>query len=313
MTSPSLTRKALDESKRRHERTIGADWRYPEFFNFLQVSPSYRLAHRIATGRLDRRAATLPMDFAVVEETYRAFGDVTQAYYWDWWIKTAQYQFNMSVPATPKTLLKLDLRQDVAESDIALAKRAVEDHLTVDRLAQGTPSTLLIALPLHPDRRTMLQIMKAMVEKAYADEAVSKGLAPYAMIKNKMRKATVDKARQVLRAQAARPKEKLFIIGNLTQVSPKNYTDPNEKRASVDVQRRVMEILTSRHLHRAYLLAENAARGRFPCLDQLPEDPNRPKFDYRVLHNLYKSHGKWLEAERERLKALMAKKSAQQT
>ena len=41
-----------------------------------------------------------------------------------------------------------------------------------------------------------------------------------------------------------------------------------------------MEITTSRQLRRAYVMAEWAARGVFPCLKPLPKDPSRPKMDF---------------------------------
>jgi hypothetical protein len=64
-----------------------------------------------------------------------------------------------------------------------------------------------------------------------------------------------------------------------------------------------MEILTSRHLHRAYLLAENAARAKFPSLDPLPPDTARPGFDYFQLNRQMRAYIKWAEAEIARLEA----------
>ena len=310
MLLSSLSPKALQESQRRHKPAIEANWRFKEFFNFLQVSPSYRLAHLIATGVRTKTSQPLPMDFDVVEATYNAFGDVYETYFWQWWVKTAQYQFNTSVPAEPRTVLKLDYRQEFTDKDLIRANNAIKDHFIIDRLAQGAPATLVVALPLNADPRKMLDMMKGVLEKAYADNAVTQGFEKYAMVPNKMRQATVDKAREVVRAQAARPNEMLYKIGNITNVSPSNYTDPEQKRAEVSDARLQMEILTSRQLHRAYLLAENAARGRFPTLDPLPEDPGRPKFDRRALHRIYKAHLTWLEGERERLKAILTEEAA---
>ena len=104
-------------------------------------------------------------------------------------------------------------------------------------------------------------------------------------------------ARTVLRTRAAHPDEYLFVIGNMAEVSPINETDPSEKRAHVLDKRRTMEIMTSRHLHRAYTLAENAARGRFPTLDPLPDDPARPKFDFKILLQDLEEHVAWLRRE----------------
>lgn len=126
-----------------------------------------------------------------------------------------------------------------------------------------------------------------------------------------MREQTLKVALRVLRARAALPNERLFVIGNKTNVSPANATSNFSQRARGEDsdKRKQMEILTSRHLHRAYLLAENAARGRFPTLDPLSDAPNRPQFDYKQLQIQFKEYLKWGEAEKARLKSIAAKQS----
>ena len=56
-----------------------------------------------------------------------------------------------------------------------------------------------------------------------------------------------------------------------------------------------LENMTSRLIRKAYRLAENAARGRFPSLDPLLAAPSRPKFDYEALHKAHEKHRKWLD------------------
>ena len=70
-----------------------------------------------------------------------------------------------------------------------------------------------------------------------------------------------------------------------------------------------MEIVTARHLQRAYIIAENAARGRFPCLEPLLEDPARPVFDYPQIGQQLREYIVWgkqyaaeIRARREREK-----------
>lgn len=311
MTRPQILFNAIAASRKRHELSVTSDWRYPRFLDFLQISPSYRLAHLLAAGKLKRRGLVLPADFSDVEKIYAAFGDVTRTYFWDWWLRTAQYQFGVSLKPEAKVLLKLNLKHEPSDEDIETAKSQLADYCYIDRPAQGNQALMVVALPVHTDRKTMLKAFERLLDENYGTQQKPVGIAPYSILRNKMRESTLQMALKVLRARAALPNERLFVIGNKTNVSPSQLTS-NEKmrtRGEDSDKRMKMEILTSRHLHRAYLLAENAARGRFPTLDALPDDPNRPNFDYKQLQNQFKEYLKWGETEKARLKAIAAKQS----
>jgi hypothetical protein len=212
-------------------------------------------------------------------------------------------------------LLKLDLHQQSSSLDVGRAQEALKDYLFVDRPAQSDPATLIAALPIHGDRKSMVRAFNKLLSPIYGTDKKPVRAVPYSVIQNKIRETTLLKALRVVRARGAaaaagdKKLKRLFVIGNDKDVSPKNKT--NEQTASVDAkdQKRHMAILTSRQLHNAYLLAENAARGRFPCLDRLPDDPARPKFDYAAMHRDAKSRLRWMKAELEKLKALRAARS----
>ena len=246
----------------------------------------------------------LPADFSDVEKTYAAFGDVTRTYFWDWWLKAAQYQFGVSLKPEAKVLLKLDLKSQPSDEDIETAKSQLADYCYIDRPAQGNQALMVVALPVHTDRKTMLKAFERLLDENYGTKQKPVGVAPYSIIRNKMRESTLKVALKVLRARAALPNERLFVIGNKTNIAPYHaITDLKQRIRGADSHSRMnMEILTSRHLHRAYLLAENAARGRFPTLDPLPNDPKRPQFDYKQLQLQFKEYLKWGEAEKKRLK-----------
>ena len=304
LSRAQITEQAALLSRQKYELSVVADWRYRQFFSFLQISPSYRQAHLIAVGELDRAAQPLPSDFGLVETTYRAFGDVSRTYFWDWWLSKAQYQFGVSAAPKAKALLRVDMRQPVTEEMIAATHGELDEFVLVDRPAQGSLATLVLAIPLQNDRKALLKQVSHLIDAAYGKEREQQGIAPYHMVRNKMREQTLIMAMRVLRARAARPKDKLFVIGNLTNVSPAHWSDAKLKRDKVEANKREnMEILTSRHLHRAYLIAENAARGKFPSLEPLPPDTARPSFDYVQLNRQLKSYIKWAEGEVATLEA----------
>ena len=283
-------------SRNRYELQITADWRYEQFFNFLQVSPSYRLAHLIATAKVDKLAVKRPKDFAVVEKTYEAFGDVWEIVFWTWWIKRAQYQFGISVTPTVHAIATVQVGAEVSKDAVAKAQDELEQYLLADRLAEGKPASLIVAVPLHGDRRKILNQFSEMLDKFYKPTEHQCGIAHYQVNRNKIREQTLKNARRVLRARAALPKKPLFVIGNKSKIAPAYETD-EKKPLRNDECRRLMEILTSRQLHRAYLYAEHAARGNFPCLDPLPKDNKRPDFNYISLHRQLKAQIRWLASE----------------
>ena len=294
MASPETLVRLTRASRRDHGLAVELDWRYPQLFDYLQVSPSYRLAHLIATGRLVRDARPLPADFDEVERTYAAFGSVYRCFFSEWWIKTAQFRFGASAKPKVRGFMKLTHGEKV---DAMRAKRIgarVEQYLAEQRPTEGLPAAVLVAIPVSHDRRRMLRAVAAMIERELGPEREQKGVVEAKLIDNKIRERTLITAMQVLQARAAVPHEKLYRIGNHLRIAPRYWTDPNRPRSDdQDVNRRLMEIVTARQLKRAYLLAENAARGRFPSLDPLPPDPARPSFDYVALSKQYASYIAW--------------------
>jgi len=70
-----------------------------------------------------------------------------------------------------------------------------------------------------------------------------------------------------------------------------------------------MAIVTSRQLQRALILAENAARGKFPSFDAVaPVD-----FNVMELRSSIILHRDWMKAELARLKAILAKQNNKQS
>ncbi len=94
---------------------------------------------------------------------------------------------------------------------------------------------------------------------------------------SRVREHTVEQALRLIHKQIGAPYLRLFVLGQRAGISPVHNTDENVARRNA-AGRDVMDIMTSQRLQRAYRLAEHAARGRFPCLDPLDDDPGRPVF-----------------------------------
>ena len=304
MLKPERLEKLLTISRNRYQLQITADWRYEQFFNFLQISPSYRLAHEIASGRIDRNAAELAYDFETVEACYQAFGDVWRINFWKWWITKAQYQFGTSAVPTVHQIARVEVGNEPTEEELGKVHEEVDQYLLADRLAEAKPASLLLAVPLHGDRKHILKQFTDILDKAYDPKQHQRGIAAYQVTRNKIRLQTLKDAMRVLRARAALPNKKLFEVGNRSKISAAYETDETKPGFDYD-RKRLMEILTSRYLQRAYLVAEHAARGIFPSLDTLPDDKARPVFDYHQLQQQFKDYILWLEAELKRIESLV--------
>jgi hypothetical protein len=285
-------------SLQQHNVVADLDWRYPLLFEFLRVSPSYRLAHLIATGVLPRDEQPLPADFVEVEGTYRLFGPVYDLTFAKWWLTVGQFQFGISAATRPHAVLRIGQHEEVTQQQLDEAREGLERYATEQRVVEGQPASLVVAIPVSRDRQRMLRELAALIEREFGEEARGEQPVFARVLVNKIREHTLETALRVLFARSAQPKSRLFELGNQTDVAPAYWTDQDAKRRDdheVNHKRRIMEIATSRQLQRAYLFAENAARGRFPSLEALPDDPNRPHFDYQQLadQHRFRAQARW--------------------
>lgn len=279
MTVQTLTPAEVETLRERYRAQVSKEWRYEQFFKFLQLSPSYRLARLKASGKLEGKKIRFPSDFDVVERTYAACGDVTKTHFWEWWLATGQYALGSNVRSRPRLLLKVSSGQPAAEEDVLAAQDALKEFAVLDRVAEGQPSVLVAAIPLSGGRNAILRAFNQLLAQHLVPEDDRKRLPDFKFETNKIRQSTVAAAGAMTVLRAANPKAELYLLGNRQNVS-KHVTPKQRSRAGLEGDRRVMEIMTSRQLLRAYILAEWAARCRFPYLEKLPDDPGRPKMDY---------------------------------
>jgi hypothetical protein len=266
--------------RERYEAAVSRDWRFRQCFEALVLSPSYRLAHEIASGAIRRPSRGLPRDFPQVEETYKAFGPVHDMTFADWWEEYGQYLFGVAIEPELEVFTSFAFMEEPTGDQLDALYRRIEDYLVIERPTLGPLTTLIMAVPIHPNKQAMMQAFWQLISAAYGKREQPQRVALHSMLKNKVREASVVKALRTARERVAHPDEPLWRIGNRAQVSPLHVTASRADAMDGEVRdkRRVMAILASRELQRAYRLVEHAARGRFPCLDALKPDPHRPVF-----------------------------------
>lgn len=264
--------------QKRYEATLSRDWRFQQCFEALVLSPSYRLAHEIASGAIRRPSRGLPRDFALVEKTYKAFGPVHGRTFSEWWEDDGRFVFGVAIEPELEVFTSLRYSEHPTDDDVEALFDRIDQYLVIDRPSLGSLTTLVMAVPIHPNKQALMQAFGQLISAAYGGKEQPQRVAPHSLLKNKIREATVIKALRTARERLAHPDEPLWRIGNRARLSALRATPlkANAADRTVLADRRIMAILTSREIQRAYRLTEHAARGRFPCLDPLTRDPNRP-------------------------------------
>ncbi|WP_141107066.1 hypothetical protein [Herbaspirillum aquaticum] len=189
----------LAVSKKKYGLTVQADWRYQYFFEYLQISPSYWAAHLVATtknGTLEGNKY-LPSDFVDVMKTYQAFGDVWRTSFWDWWVKKAQYVFGVRHPPRIHELGRCDLGVAMEQANLIKTQQNAQQYLISDRIVEGMPASIILAIPLHQNRRDILKSLAGTIDNALRELSEHEPLAEFVLLKNKIHKKTLDDARKV--------------------------------------------------------------------------------------------------------------------
>tara|TARA_R110002051_G_scaffold198526_2_gene265703 strand:- start:579 stop:1172 length:594 start_codon:yes stop_codon:yes gene_type:complete len=188
-------------------------------------------------------------------------------------------------------------REALSDEAKAIFVAQMEDALDAQRDVDGLPETIVLSIPLHGTRRDVQRAIKATIEGLDFQAATS---GNYRLLRTKAREDAVLKALRVVRARAARPKAPIWEIAGLI-----NLNAERSRLGSVD-DKHVLSAHTSRYTKRAYVLAENAARGSFPDESKLPDDIAIQEFDFALLNRVYRAELKFLEGE---LKALRASRN----
>jgi hypothetical protein len=231
-----------------------ADWRYELLLDYLQLSPSYQALTK-ADGKIDTSVGQ-PSDAHRVQEVFADFGNVRRIGEARWWRNRGRSLFGIRAPEPAvRTLGRL-----TAEDSQMVVKWAGVDQLVV-------------TLPLGLTRNSALK----KLTKLLAEEPFAQGMTPevepkYALHPSKLRKETLVAGIEALKLY--RRKEPLWRIGNQLRVVPAQCFD--EQNAALNPRnynenKIILSIAARRLIRIALLVAENAARGRFPCNKTFPE------------------------------------------
>lgn len=282
---------------------------------FLRISPSYALAHEIRAKKIAPskqaplilklyRDAEKPLtkqaerdvikDFDRVLSTYDEYGDIFQCSFEEWWANRGLAMYGSPYH---RPIVKKIAGMSKGELYEPLFGRALEHYFHRQRVGEGNPPALLLAVPLGQPKRQLL----ARISKLIDDEGVplpsksQRAIKPLAA--KRLRSKPLFTMLYILMARTQYPQLPLWRIGKNVGVSQKYAQIEitlNKKRLQDADAKIHLSILTSRYLLKAKCVAEQAARGQFPSSSKLI----LPTFDLDAIFKRLQARYPQLKASR---------------
>lgn len=269
---------------------------YQLMFEFLLLSPSYELARKARKGGLsDEEIKQTPLDFDQVLATFDLLGNVNCILFRQWWLKRGLAAFGN--PYTQPKLHQIELLENGQETDIADISQKIKLHLVDQRESEGLSASLLVSLPLMSKRSEIIRQVRSLLDQ-YGDSSEYKERSPKIKIMGKrFHPNAMLKGLRLLWFKAAKPDWENWRLGAKARLSDSysSALDPKAPRRSsnsIEMDDRItMGKITHRSLIRFELIAENAARGRFPCAEPVAS----VRFKYKEIAQRLKTNSKWIK------------------
>ena len=202
-------------------------------FNYLRISPTYLLAHKLGPKKLTRG---MPEQTKLAIQTYRRFGDVYSADFEQWSVPHRRMSFN---PTSCVQELVANPSEEIK----------IEEGFSFIKVKHGL------------SRSEALTLVERVINE-------SKHFCAAKASDTGKRAKTMWRALAVVYARARHPEKELWRIGAETAVIERSLgrLDPDEPRclSANAVLRRDLTMAVIRFITVALLLSESAALGYFP-------------------------------------------------
>lgn len=268
---------------------------YQMMFEFLRLSPSYELARLERTKGLSTAARMrAPKDFDKVLATYDLIGDVGHEVFRDWWLSKGLKVFGK--PYSKPDLHEIAVFAKGQETDILQVTRDVLNFLPNARKSEGLPATLVLSVPLEIKRSEILRKFRILLDK-HLEMNCGNSSNPMITIQGKrFHVYAMSKGLRLIWLKAEKPEWELWRLGAKADISS-SYSKildplaPRKPKNAIEVDdRNILGKITFRSLHKFERIAENAARGKFPC----EQDVECLDFNYPNLGKRLKKYQQWI-------------------
>jgi hypothetical protein len=246
---------------------VVADWRYTLIVPYIMQSPSFIAVRDKHIGAVVQKKE-LPKDASLVLKIAERFDllavescdDFTTNI--DWWNRSGKFLYGTTTE-TPK----------VEQVLIRAGKTgAIEfDKKSYPVISLQVPLTLTATEALN-QIKLIFYIHTSINTLGFSTPISDKDVAEFQLHPSRLRQDTLTNGVKALAMY--RDGTPLWKIGNDLRLSPNNAIDEHDANLDQDIaadKKRVLSIMARRLVKTAALVAENAARGRFPSDEPFPE------------------------------------------
>ena len=238
------------------------DWRYDALVDYLKLSPSYKLVCDWARKGQEAVPANAPKDWNKLVNTYEDFGDVWRIPESRWWDSRGRNLFGIKAAKTQSFIVgNSDGAHFMNSQIIASSQKQWGD--------MAKPECLIIAIPTNQTKQMALKQINAIVRSNTFVSAKPKLVKPkYELVRSKLREPTIKLGTIALRMY--QDGLQLWLIGNTLALSPAHVIkldkkgNPLANESNLAEKKMRLQVLASKLIAKAELIAENAARGLYP-------------------------------------------------
>jgi hypothetical protein len=264
-------------------------------FTYLLISPSYELARKQRLGLLsDVEKAALPADMDVVLGVYDMLGDLKQTDFETWWPTKGIAAFGNE--GEKPIVYPIDLIWPTKEGPANNLNERMNGYLA-GRFSNQDPQVCLItAIPLTLSKSEIVEQLTTFLDEVPQKVRNTPRRTPdYPLYGQKRDLSSFIGYMKCAMCKVHEPDLKLWEIGVIAELSSTYSTRLALGKGTPEDQQQ-LKMLASRALNRAAMIAENAARGRFPTYEKCG---HALKPDWAGMGDVFSAHEGWMDGLQE--------------
>jgi len=239
-----------------------SDWRYDALVDYLKLSPSYKLVCEWARKGSKAIPLNAPKDWKQLVKTYEDFGDVWRIPESRWWDSRGKALFGIKAAKAQTFILSNSDDASLINSNISAKSQKMWHDM-------GNQECLVLAIPTNQTKQMALKQINAIVRAGNFVSTKPRLIKPkYELLRSKLREPTIKLGIMALKMYQSG--YRLWMIGNQLELSPAHHIklddegNPDANELNLADKKIRLQILASKLVAKAELIAENAARGLYP-------------------------------------------------
>lgn len=236
------------------------DWRYEALVDYLKLSPSYKFACDWAKNSKKTVPKGAPKDWNKVLKIYDDFGDVFRIRESAWWNIRGRELFGIRAAQVQTFSIGASTSEKLIDDELL-----AQAEITWSQMAQ--PDCLIISVPINQTKQVALKQIRSII-KEFSFNSTKPIKAKYDLTPSKLREHTIKLGIDALKMY--RRGLPLWAIANKLDLAPAYQIEidkrgnPNHNDLDLADKKVRLQIMASKLIAKAELIAENAARGIFP-------------------------------------------------